>query len=173
MTAIERIPTNRNFLSPLNFKFQVKKTPNVEFFIQTVNIPAMSIQAVTRGTPFIALQYSGEHIDYAPLQITFKVDEELVNYMELYSWLRGLGFPNEFSEYKELADKPQYTGEGIRSDISLLILSSDNNVKYEVLFKDAFPVSLSDITFDVRGTSVNYITASAQFKFNSYDILTV
>jgi hypothetical protein len=42
MSSIDNTPENKNFLSPLNFRFQIKKAPHVNFFVQSVNIPAIS-----------------------------------------------------------------------------------------------------------------------------------
>jgi hypothetical protein len=37
-------------------------------------------------------------------------------------------------------------------------------------FKDAFPVSLGDISFNSIGTDVNYIESSVSFQYTYYDI---
>jgi hypothetical protein len=42
MTAIDDNPANRNFLSPINFKFRIKKAPNLNFFVQKISVPATS-----------------------------------------------------------------------------------------------------------------------------------
>ncbi|NBP57363.1 hypothetical protein EBU71_12680, partial [bacterium] len=98
------------------------------------------------------------------------VDEDLQNYIELYTWIRELGFPNDFSEYKSIASKPVYTGLGVVSDISLIILSSSRNPTHEVIFKDAFPISISSLIFDSTNTDVQFLEASATFKYRSYSI---
>ena len=52
MSAINNTPENKNFLSPLNFRFQIKKAPNVNFFIQKVNIPQIELPQVDTPNPF-------------------------------------------------------------------------------------------------------------------------
>jgi len=170
MSALDNVPTNRNFLSPLNFKFQIKKSPNVNFFLQQVNIPGFSIQPTFQATPFVKIPKSGDHIDFEDLRIKFKVDEDLVNYMEIYDWLRDLGFPNSFQEYAIIASKPITSGMGIVSDISLLILNSNHNPKYDCVFKDCYPISISDVTFDTTQPDVQYIEAEAIFKYRIFEI---
>lgn len=170
MSALDNTPENKNFLSPLNFRFQIKKAPHVNFFIQKVNIPAINIPDVVTPNPFVRIPFSGEHITYQDLNITFKVDEDLENYLELHNWLKGLGKPQNYEQYREIEQKPIYTGEGIVSDISITILSSTKLANYEVIYVDAFPVSLSGINFNTVDTDVNYLEASATFKYTYYNI---
>lgn len=170
MSAIDNTPENKNFLSPLNFKFQIKKAPHINFFIQKVNIPSIRIPEVIAPNPFVRIPFSGEHITYQDLEITFKVDEDLQNYLEIHNWLKSLGKPQNFDQYAEIESKPIYTGEGIVSDISISILSSTKLANYEVVYIDAFPTTLSGVTFNTVDTDVNYLEASASFKYTYYDI---
>lgn len=173
MSALDHNPTNRNFLDPQKFRFGLKRAPNIEFFIQSIILPGLSIGPVNEGTPFVKIPYSGEHIDYEPLQITFMVDEDMKNYMEIYNWMLGLGFPDNYDQYKALQEQPKYTGTGIKSEISLLILTSSNNPNYNVVFSDAFPTALSRLAFSSAETSVKYLTCSAMFSYSKFEILTV
>jgi len=170
MSAIDNTPINHNFLSPLNFKFQIKKAPHVNFFIQKVTVPGISIGSVTTPNPYVKFQYSGEHIAYEELSITFKVDEDLNNYLEIHNWLKSLGKPEDYEQYAQIERKPIYTGEGIFSDIGVIILSSTKMANFEVTFVDAFPVALSSITFNSTDTNVNYLEATANFKYTNYNI---
>lgn len=170
MTALDKTPENKNFLSPLNFKFQIKKAPHVNFFIQKVNIPGISLPPPASNNPFVAIPFPGEHINYAPLVIEFKVDEDLQNYLEIHNWIRGLGKPESYQEYVNISREDPMTGEGIYSDISLMVLSSTKMPNYELTFIDAHPVSLSEINFNTTNQDVNYITASAQFRYTLYNI---
>jgi hypothetical protein len=160
---------NKNFLSPLNFKFQLKRAPHVNFFIQTIVIPGISLPSVDTPNPFVKLPYAGDHLSYDELSFSFKVDEDLQNYLEIHNWLRYEG-KLYFEEYKELAAAPRYTGEGLKSDISVSLLTSNRQANYEVVFKDAFPISLSSITLSTTTPDINYIEASASFRYLYFDI---
>ena len=85
MSAIDGTPTNKNFLSPLNFRFQIKRAPHINFFIQQVNIPGIGVPEVQTPNPMVQIPYPGEHLTYDTLSITFAVDEDLHNYMELHN----------------------------------------------------------------------------------------
>ncbi len=173
MSAIDNTPTNRNFLSPLNFKFQIKKAPHVNFFIQKVNIPSINLPPAVSPNPFVNIPLPGEHLTYGELNITFKVDEDLQNYLEIHNWITGLGKPEEFEQYKNIADKKEWTGEGIYSDISVIVLSSTKSANYEIVYVDGYPVSLSGLEFNTIDSDVNYITATASFKYTYYNIIKI
>ena len=165
-------PTNKNFLSPLGFKFSIQKTPNVNYFVQAINLPSVTLGETQLPTPFKRIPMPGDHLEYGDLSITFKVDEDMKNYIELLNWIKAIGFPDNFDQYK--AVDPRFvmpnTGEGVVSDATLVILSSAMNPIHEVIFKDLFPVSLTDFNFDSRNTDVEYIETTATFKFRTFDI---
>lgn len=173
MTAIDNTPNNRNFLSPLNFKFSIKKAPHVNFFIQKVNFPSITLVSPQPNNPFVKTPIPGEHLDYGDLKITFKVDEDLQNYLEIRNWLTGLGKPENFDQFKILQDKPITSGDGIYSDISLIVLSSTKMPNYEVVYVDAYPSFLSEIVFNTTDSDVNYIEATATFKFTYFTITNI
>lgn len=170
MSAIDNTPSNKNFLSPLNFKFQIKKAPHVNFFIQKVNIPSITLPTPESTNPFVNIPYPGEHLKYGNLEISFKVDEDLQNYLEIHNWLVALGKPENFDQYKTIQNIDPATGNGIYSDISLHILSSTKMPNYEIIFIDGFPVSLSDVSFNSVDSDVNFIQASAVFRYTYYNI---
>lgn len=170
MSAIDNTPVNKNFLSPLNFKFSIKRSPHVNFFIQKVNIPSINLSSPEYPNPFVKAPIPGEHLDYGTLEITYKVDEDLQNYLELYNWIIALGKPENYDQYKNIQNKLVGTGEGIYSDITLMILSSTKMANYEVMFADAFPVSISPIVFNTTDSDVNYIESSATFRYTLFNI---
>jgi len=164
--------TMLNMLSPLNFKFTLKRAPNLNFFVQKINIPGISLPKVDTSNPLIKIPLSGDHLEYDELDVTFKVDENLQNYLEVHNWVRSLGKPS-FEEYANLSKKAIYTGEGLKSDIVVTILTSQKNPNYEFVFKDAFPISVSSISFESTDESVNYIEATARFVYTIFDIVKV
>ena len=62
------------------------------------------------------------------------------------------------------------SGQDIYSDGTLQILSSNYVSKFNVNFKDLFPVSLTTLTFDATDTDIEYFTADANFKYTSYNL---
>lgn len=163
--------SNKNFLSPLNFSFTIKRAPHIEFFIQKINLPGFKLNSPSFPTPFVMAPEVGDHLDYEPLKITFKIDEDLQNYLEIHKWLKGLGKPKEFGEYRDLSKQPQFMGYGLKSDISLITMTNIKNPNYRADFIDAFPIALSGLQFDTTNPSINYLIAEASFKYVYYDLV--
>ena len=182
MTALTNQPVNKNFLSPLGFKFFVKKTPNVNWFVQSVTIPSIVLPKTEVSNPFINFPIGGDHLQFGDLDITFRVDEDMSNYKEIYNWLQAMGFPDNFDQYKAIAPRTRNpisglndsaTGTGIFSDASLIILTSAMNPNLEVTFIDLYPVSLSPLQFNTQFTDVNYIEAQVSFGCRKFNIATI
>lgn len=163
MSALTTQVTDPSFLSPFGFKLQIKKTPGLNYFVQKVSVPSVSLGSVDVDTPFTKIPFPGTRITFGNLQVTFKVDENLQNYLEIFRWLEGIGFPDNFSQYAGIANQGASSGEGIFSDVTLLVLSSAMNPTHEITFVDCFPVDLSDLAFDSTAVDVEYLTATVTF----------
>ena len=168
--ALSRQPLNKNMLSQLDYKFLLKRAPAIEFFLQRINLPGINISSVSMPNPFVQIPFSGDHIIFQPLAIEFKVDEDFANYFEIHNWLYGLGFPEEFGQYGELSEKKQILGDGLKSDISLMILNSVKKPNLEIVFHDCFPTSLSDLVLTTTTHDVDYLEAMATFSYTWYDV---
>lgn len=170
MSALDRNPSNANYLSPLTFEFSIKRAPNVNFFIQSVSLPGIMLDQVETANPFVQIPRTGDHIYYEELGIQFKVAEDLSNWLELHDWIKGTGFPDDHTQYADLASGNRMLGLGLKSDIALLIANSNKNLSIEIYFKDAFPISISALQFDTTNQDVNYLDAFSSFRYTSYDI---
>jgi hypothetical protein len=171
MSAIDKTPINKNFLSPLGFKFSIQKLPHTNFFVQKANIPGLKFGSIPeQANPFVSIPLTGDHLLYNEFTITFRVDEDMMNYLEIHRWIRGLGFPDNQNEYSAIADEDRFLGGGIKSEASLIITTNGKNPNIECVYNDAFPISLSDITFDTTDDSVSYIEATATFRYTKYEI---
>jgi hypothetical protein len=170
MDARRETPDNLNMLSPLIFKFVVKKLPNVTFGVQNINLPGVSMGVAYHHNPFTKIPYAGDHLEFDDIMINYKVDEDLTNYMEILDWLMALGFPKNFDQYKAIKDRPQIEGEGLKSDISLVVMNSNRIPKWNVVFHDAFPISISSLIFDTTLSDDQYLEAACTFKYTRYEI---
>ena len=168
MSAIN-VPANKNFLSPLGFRFVLTRAPNVSFNIQNVRIPGLTLNEITTPTPFIRIPNS-DGLVYNPLSITFRVGEDLDDYLEIHNWMVGLGAPESFDQYKALQNLEPGNPQGIYSDITILIMNSSMRPNIKVVFEDAFPLSIGDLEFNTTDTDVNYIQCTAEFTYLKYKI---
>lgn len=170
MTALTNQPTNQSFLSPLGFKLQIKKTPTLNYFVQKVTIPSVSLGTADVDTPFTKIPFPGTRLTFGNLQVTFKVDEDMKNYLEIFDWMKSMGFPDNFEQYAGIASKSIQSGDGIFSDITLLTLSSAMNPNMELTFFDCFPVDLSSMDMDSTLPDVDYLTATVTFANRRFDL---
>ena len=170
MSALDNQPINQSFLSPLGFRLQIKKTPAMNYFVQSVTIPSVSLGTADVDTPFTKIPFPGTKLSFGNLQVTFKVDEDMKNYIEIFNWMRSMGFPDNFDQYASIAGKSIQSGDGIFSDITLLTLSSAMNPNVELTFFDCFPVDLSSMEMDSTLPDVEYLTATVTFANRRFDI---
>lgn len=168
MTIDRRAPDTKDFLSPINFHFSLTRAPGLVFFVQKASIPGISLNQIDVPTPFVPLPFPGGKLSYSGLVITYKVDEHMQSYLEIHNWMKGLGHPTSFGQYADLVD-----GEGVFSDATLVVLSNQRRPTFNVTFKNIFPVLLSGIDFDVTQQSLDYVTTTVQFTYESYEIVAV
>jgi hypothetical protein len=155
-------------LSPLGFRFVLKRAPSLVFFTENVTLPSLILGAHPHPNPFITYPVPGDHIDFSELNLAFKVDEDMANFMEIFNWIVALGFPHEFGQFEAIASAASTSGEGIRSDGSLIIESSAMRPNLEVVFEDMFPISLSNLNFTTQDAEVEYLSAEVSFQFTKY-----
>jgi len=175
--ALSNQISNRNYLSPVGFKFTLAKEPKVSFFCTNTRIPEITLQTEIQQNYLKDIDVPGDKITYGDLSIKFLVDEDMSNYMAIHDWITGLGFPESAQDYRDLltiendVTQPSDPKRAF-SDGSLYILNSNYNTTAIVKFKDLFPVSLTSLEFDSTQTDIQYFTAQASFKYTIYDITT-
>ena len=190
--AIDRQPTVLDYSSPTQFRFMIHQLPKVEFFTTAANIPDISLGELVIPTPYKDIPLDGDKVTFDNLTVQFIVDEHLENYSEIHNWLIGIGFPKSRQQFttfrsttsntsntagkagtdigkvgQSVADRPLY------SDATLTILSNKNNPLVEVRFSDCFPVSLSGLDYTQQVADVEYLTASVDFLYKLYEIVTL
>jgi len=194
VNSLTRQPTSLDYASPTQFKFQIQKLPKVEYFCTSVNLPAVSISEVKQPTPFVDVPLPGTTLSYETLNMTFLVDENLENLQEIHGWIRGLGFPESYTEYagglNAGADRaPSSQGsvstepgkvkfgapsqQAYFSDATLIVLTSKNNPIKEIRFRDVYPINIGELQYDQQATDVQYLMATVTFRYRGYDFANI
>ena len=171
---------NRNYMSPLGFKLIITKTPKVDFLCQSANIPQISMGTAVQPTYLKDIPVPGDKVLYDDLTVRFLVDEKMENYLAIYKWITGLGYPESLGQFDQLRKDDIRTNASASdeadpryfefSDATLQVLGSNYKPSIHVNFKDAFPISLSTLDFDVSQRDYSFFTASVTFKYTIYDI---
>ena len=191
-SPLNRQPTALDYSSPTQFRFLINQLPKVQYFTTEANIPGITLGEGTFSTPLKDLTLLGDKLSYDDLTISFIVDENLENYIEMHTWLTSIGFPKDrkqFSDFrsttsnvatatrgesKDIGDVRATTPEiSMTSDAVLTILTNKNNPVVECRFADVFPTSLSGLTYSQNQTDVEYLTATVNFKYTIYEIITL
>ena len=171
---------NRNYMSSLGFKLVLTKTPKVDFLCQSANIPSISMGTAIQPSYLKDIPVPGDKVLYDDLNVRFLVDEKMENYLAIHKWITGLGYPESIGQYRQLKTDDKRTDRRVNdsadplyfqySDATLQVLNSNYKPSVLINFKDAFPVSLSTLDFDVTTRDYNYFTAEVTFKYTIYNI---
>ena len=165
MPAFAKLPDNLSYLSPVGFRFSIKKLPAVNYFCQAANIPGLSTTAIPIDLPVSRMYVEGLKPEFEDLTIRFVVDEYMKNWEEIYDWIIGLS-PSASSEQRaEYLRKEERVSTGI-----LTLLTGSMNPQMEFHFLDAFPTNLTALDFDSTTTDVEYLSATATFRYQRYEI---
>ena len=167
MAALQNQPINTSFLSPIGFKFQLNNFPEVNYFVQSASLPGISISAIDVPTALKTIAIAGDEVAFEELSIKFIVDENMKNWLSIYDWIIGLGFPTEEGQakYKKLTENSELT-----TDATLTVLTGNMNPQLNFVFKECFPLSLTSIAFDSGGTDIDYVTADVSFRYDVYTV---
>tara|TARA_B100001250_G_scaffold296170_1_gene257709 strand:+ start:229 stop:804 length:576 start_codon:yes stop_codon:yes gene_type:complete len=170
--------SNRNFLSIVGFKFSLNRCPKVDFLCNSANLPSVNLGFAEQATYLKNIPVPGDKLQYDDLRISFMVDEDMENYLQIYQWITSLGFPESIGQYSELlANKTVINDpadpQNERSDGTIQILNSNLLPSVLIKFKDLFPVSLSGVPFNATAEDQQYFTAEATFKYTIYDVIDV
>ena len=106
--------SNRNFLSPTGFKFVLDRSPKVAFFCNQANIPDITLGIAIQPTYFKDIDVPGDKIQFGDLNLRFLVDEDLGNYMEIQNWIRGLGYPEDIKQFRDLEAQSTVKGRYVK-----------------------------------------------------------
>lgn len=155
-----QVIANPTFVSPSGFRLLIdnQKYKNAQFTVQTVALPDLSVTGAPLNTPQRNITSMPDKVEYGQFEMTFLIDEDLVNYKEIHDWMMGLVVEND-------------TGVRKQRDMSLMILNSHNNVSREIKFADSYPTSLSSLPFDASSTDVEYLVGNVTFNYSYFKLV--
>jgi len=157
----DRQPSNTNALLVTEFKFTMQRIPTVTYFCQSANIPSVSVGNIEQNTLFSPINHPGV-FRFDDLNLSFVVDEDMKNWLEIYDWMRSTSNAEDFQDFE--------TQDQHLSDATLVITNSAMRGKLVVNFRDCFPKSLSGIEFNSAVTDPEPIIANTTFGFSTYSV---
>lgn len=155
-------PQKINLAKSTNYRLNIHILPETQFWLTTCNLPTLSSNEVPIPDPVHGFRYKPTNtMQPAPMTVTFLVDEDYSNYMEILNLMYKASGP----EYK---DRYQ-VGESTGSDGSLHILSNNKNISDIVFtFHNLFPTILGEL--QMTNESADPLVTDLTMQ---YDYLTV
>lgn len=160
--------TNINFLIAHRFRVVLRRSPGVVYFCQEAALPGITLGSATQATPFVDIPIYGDKLAFEDFSMTFAVDEDMSNYLEIFDWMVGIGFPQGFEQFRKLV-KPDFSHyANVKSDLMVTILDNSENPFMNVHFRDCYPTSISGLNFDTKVSDANSIPATVTFKYTIF-----
>ena len=147
---------NQN-LDPLyanNFALTIEseKFDVTEYFLTTCNLPSLTFNnPETSFRQYEAFNAAGM-LRYSPFTITFNVDQEMKNYLEIYHWMIRLQNENALEEH----------------DAVLHIYSGRGELIKEIRFKGLKPSSMTELQFTVTDNNDAPLPCSVDFSYDGF-----
>ena len=165
LSPVNRQPTTTNYLYQTFYKFQMRRLPKVNYFMQKVSLPDFASGGpIEQPTRFVSVKHPSKNVSFDNLTIEFLVDENLENWRELYDWMRTIYLVDDYKNFE--SETSTHFTEG-----SIMLLNSAMNVNKEIRFHNLLPISLSGIDFDSTDTDLSPRIATATFAFDFYEFL--
>jgi hypothetical protein len=156
-----RYPERINPLLPTYYRFSIQRLPNTMYFCQSASLPTVTMSEVIMPTPFMAIKNPSK-MDFDELSITFVVDEEMNNWLEIFNWMRSATNVENYEEFR-----PANTH---LTTANLIILNSTKNPKINVTFEGLYPRTLGSIDFTSTIVDPEPFQCTATFAYRNYNI---
>lgn len=175
--ALNRQPDNDNLLQTTGFRFVMTKAPEVIYFCQSVQIPSISISTTDVFSKHPTLHLADPKLSYEPLALTFLVNEDMGNWLEIYNWMKSVTIHDEKLEPKFLSEKQvdsEKPGDpsNYQIDGTLVILNSNSKPQVSVTFKDLWPSTLGEIDLNATDGNASQVTSTVTFQYRDYFVET-
>jgi hypothetical protein len=153
---------NLNLAKSTNYKLVIGAIPGVDLWLKTAMLPTISSNEVPIPNPILGNAYVPSNtMIWAPLMVTFLVDEDLSNYNEVLSWMYGASGP----QVEERVDGI----ENLVTTGSLHILSNNKNATDIVYtFHNLFPTILGELQFNNENAEELLTDITLQFDYMTF-----
>lgn len=158
---------NYNQLDSKDFQLVIERLPGVTYFSSKVDFPTVSVTSpIYPSSGFADIKVPGDTLVYGPLTVTFKVDEDLTNYLEILDWLQSYTTPISGDQFG--TPTPEMMTKV--SDATLISLTNKYNPNLEFTFTNMFPIDLSGLHFETDVDDVMNILCTATFDFTYFKV---
>ena len=163
----------------LNNKFSltIEKFRHVKYKCQTVSLPGLNSTVLNQGYSTNNIKLLSNKLEYEDLTVTFIVDEDLKNYLEVYNWLLGMTAPETQQQMREFVSSQRnrrntqgkLTYKDAESDGTLIIKTNHAIPIYRIKFYNMKPFAISGLQFQFTDNA-EVITCDVSFALDRFEI---
>lgn len=163
------LTTNINYLQPTGFKVVInrKKFGNLEYFAQSISHPTVSVDAAPVSYKRVNLHMAGDKLTFGQLTANIILNEDMSAYTEMYEWMERLVEQNNLTRYDVRTGDEDTTS----IDISVVVLSSTNNLTKTIRYVDCVPIEMGSIDFQATTSDIQYLTFPVTFSFSYFQVI--
>jgi hypothetical protein len=157
-------PTNTNLTAPTNYKFSIKRIPNMVYFCTGVSLPGWTNPTINipTGVPGgrNTFRAKSESVSHGDASFRFIINENYSNYDEVARWFRECVGLKDFGpvEWRNWMSEEGY----------LLVLSNRKNPVFRITFRGLFPTGISEIAYKANDTEGVPLVATVTMGFTYY-----
>ena len=159
------LTTNVNYLQPTGYKLVInhKRFGNLQYFAQSVSHPNVSISAAPVPFSRVNVHFGGDKLTFGELGASIILDEDMTAYTEIFNWVKfNVENNNKVGSMTE---------QNSASDITVNVLSSNNNTLKSIRYHDCVPTDIGGVEFVSTAADVQYLTFNVSFAFSYFEIV--
>lgn len=171
----DKTKSSVNLLHSNRFKFVLKDLPTVELLLTDFATPNLvySINKVNYRQHYTNV--GTDKVEVGDASVTFKVDSDLDNYIEIFNWVKSIGKQHSYEDRRELERRISLNGKSknehiIGREASLFFLDNYMNPNVEMTFVNLIPISLSGISLSTKQSGDLTMEATITFSVENFDI---
>ena len=144
---------------PTSFNMAIKDIQGVVFNLTNYTHPSVSLGQAQLSHKDASFKLPSNVITYDDLNLSFIVDEQLKNYLEVYSWMLRC---------KPLVGSPKLIHE--LRDITVYVLDSHKQPVLKFTYKDAFPTNLGALAYATNVSDTDVLTCDTTLAYQSFAV---
>lgn len=169
-------PKTRKYLQENSGQLMVNLLPQVKYHCISWSLPDVQAHSIPSANPMITRPVHGTKLEFGKLQVTFLVDQNLANYLEIFDWMIGNSPPRDPHQAKVWLDQQhssmfRFNQKGAYSDATLILFTTQENAHMEVSFTDLFPISLGSLQGSTTTATANELTCTAVFDYRDFEFV--
>lgn len=170
--------TNRNQLDAKDFRLVVDGLNHVKYHAVGWSPASISSNAVKQSFPQGYVAFHGDVLSYSSFSITFILDEDGNNFMEIFNWIASYGQSHTEDYKSDPISGQRYTANEQRNqahakkyrDVSVFLPTNKYNGNIEMRFLEAHPTNLSMPEISTKNTSVITLECTVEFEFTTMKV---